>query len=69
MISGADHLHRLSKLHIIIRKNMITENEKYLRQAQQICIDSEPKIRKFKRIVRIKIEELRKRKVRENGKD
>ena len=62
MISGIDYLHRLLELPKIIRKYQITENEKYLRQAEQICIDSEPKIRKFKRIVKVKMDELRKRK-------
>lgn len=62
MITGIDHLHRLLELPKMIRKYMITENEKYLRQAEQICIDSEPKIRKFKRIVKVKMDELRKRK-------
>jgi len=55
----------LLELPKIIRKYRVTENEKYLRQAEQICIDSEPKVRKlrkFKRIVKVKMDELRKRK-------
>lgn len=68
--SGADYLHRLNLLAPLIRKYMKTENIKYLKQAYQICNDTEPKIRKFKRMVNRRMEEIRRKKIEEkNEKD
>lgn len=64
--TGIDYMHRLNLVASLVRKYMQTENIKYLKQAYQICNDTEPKIKQFRKIVKRKMEEIRKAK---NGKD
>jgi len=59
-LTGRDVFYRLDILPQLIRQYIKTDDEKYLRQAEQICIDTAPKIKKFKRSITRKIEELKK---------
>lgn len=64
MLTGADHIGRLQILPALIRKYKKTEDVKYLRQAFQICNDHKSKIKKFKKIIEMRIESLKRIKKR-----
>jgi len=57
--TGADYLCRLLLLPAIIKKYQETKDERYLNKAAQICIDNKVNVKKFKKILSRKIEELR----------
>ncbi len=61
MLTGLDHIGRLQILPLLIKKYMVTENPKYLRQFYQICNDHKPKVKEFNRMVVKRMENIKKR--------
>lgn len=62
LLTGKDYLHRLLVLPKYINAYIKTGEEKHLRRACQICGDTLPKVKKFQKIIKRRLAEIRKKK-------